>query len=100
MPPPPRRFSTNMDWPSVSGIRRASSRAMMSLPLPGEKATMILIGRLGNASSACRDVSAPSSVATNTTPEANHRVIGFLRYCPARKVCAPPPLAYRSVYKV
>ncbi len=40
-PPAPGRFSTIIGWPSVSPMKRASSRAAMSLKLPGPKATMM-----------------------------------------------------------
>ena len=47
MPSPPGRFSITTGWPHFLVSRSASSRALMSAPLPGPSVRMNLTGRVG-----------------------------------------------------
>jgi hypothetical protein len=51
-PPPPNRFSTVTGDPSISLIFSDRILEIVSLPVPGPKATTKLIGRFGNVGSA------------------------------------------------
>ena len=48
LPLAPALFSTTTAWPHFSESFGAMTRARMSMPVPGEKGTISVTGRLGN----------------------------------------------------
>lgn len=58
---PPGRLSTAIGWPSRSDTTPPSSRAVVSVPPPGENGTMIVTGWLGQF--ACADAASGINAA-------------------------------------
>src|SRR5664279_1227876 len=69
MAPPPGLFSTITGWPKLSDNFCPKTRAMMSLPPPAAKPTMMWIGRVGYfAGSSCAEAGAPATTSSKHAP--------------------------------
>src|SRR3972149_2640461 len=73
LPPAPVRFSMMMDWPRISDIFSATTRATTPVPPPAENDTTRWIGRAGNS---CASELAQTSMAAMTKAR-RERMVNF-----------------------
>ena len=88
-PEAPARLSITIGWPSAAAIGSASTRARLSVAVPGAKGTMARIGRSGQAAHAAR-----GSPAMASTPAVSPRRVAMI---PCDIDVSSPPAAWRTL---